>query len=85
MHFLCVYTDAMHARLVRYYSRFGFKACREVTGGNLADLPHMLVWGGVGTRMDADVSEMLHKWTVAIRNSREERIQEENEVITAER
>lgn len=60
----------MHARLVRYYSRFGFQPVLEVTGGKLSDLPHMLVWGGVGTRMDADLYDMLHRWTPAIRNSR---------------
>lgn len=60
----------MHARLVRYYSRFGFRPEVVVTGGRLGDLPHMLVWGGAGTRMDADVEEMLARWTPAIRNSR---------------
>lgn len=69
---LFLYIDAMHARLVRYYSRFGFRPVLEVTGGRLADLPHMLVWGGAGTRMDADVSEMLERWTPAIRNSKRE-------------
>jgi hypothetical protein len=39
-----------------------------VTGGRLSDLPDMLVWGGAGTRMDADVYEMLQKWTPIIRN-----------------
>ena len=60
----------MHARLVRYYSRFGFQPVRVVTGGKVSDLPHMLVWGGAGTRMDANIEEMLQKWTQAIRNSR---------------
>lgn len=37
-------------------------------GGNgLSDVPHMLVWGGEGTRMDADVAAMLRKWGPAIR------------------
>jgi hypothetical protein len=59
----------MHARLVRYYSYFGFQPVAVVEGGRLQDLPHMLVWGGVGTRMDADVGEMLAKWTPALRRS----------------
>ena len=57
----------MHARLVRYYSRFGFNPIRIVTGGKLSDLPDMLVWGGAGTRMDANVYEMLERWTPIIR------------------
>ena len=59
----------MHERLVRYYSRFGFAPVREVTGGSLSDLPHMLVWGGVGTRMDADIEDTLRRWTGAIRRT----------------
>jgi len=57
----------MHARLIRYYSRFGFVPIRHVTGGKLSDLPDMLVWGGVGTRMNANVYEMLERWTPIIR------------------
>ncbi|GAX79491.1 hypothetical protein CEUSTIGMA_g6932.t1 [Chlamydomonas eustigma] len=61
--------DAWHARLVKYYSYFGFKPVRTVGGNGLSDLPHMLVWGGEGTRMDADINTMLRKWTKAIRRS----------------
>jgi hypothetical protein len=50
--------DETHRKLVMYYKRLGFKPVREVTGG-LADLPHMLVWGGVGTRMDADIEAFI--------------------------
>jgi hypothetical protein len=39
-----------------------------VTGGKLSDVPDMLVWGGAGTRMDANVYEMLERWTPIIRN-----------------
>ena len=54
--------DHAHERLKRYYTRlFGFQAVREVGGGNLTDLPHLLVWGGVGTRMDGDIEAMLRK------------------------
>uniref|UniRef100_A0A7S3QNX9 Uncharacterized protein n=2 Tax=Dunaliella tertiolecta TaxID=3047 RepID=A0A7S3QNX9_DUNTE len=64
--------DAWHARLVKYYSYFGFKPV-AIVGGNspLSDIPHMLVWGGVGTRMDADIPGMLAKWTPAFRSKRE--------------
>jgi hypothetical protein len=61
--------DAWHERLVRYYSRFGFRPVRVVRGDSLGDLPHMLVWGGAGTRMDADVEGMLRRWTAAIRRN----------------
>ena len=40
---------------------------RQVGGNGLSDLPHMLVWGGEGMRMDADVRALLAKWTPAIR------------------
>ena len=43
--------DAWHARLVRYYSFFGFQPVAVVEGSRLADLPHMLVcghaWGSI--------------------------------------
>ncbi|KAG5526328.1 hypothetical protein RHGRI_032569 [Rhododendron griersonianum] len=48
--------------LVKFYKRIGFRAVREVTGSSLGDLLHMLVWGGIGTRMDANISELLRKY-----------------------
>ncbi|KAJ7531049.1 hypothetical protein O6H91_14G030500 [Diphasiastrum complanatum] len=54
-----------HAKLVRYYIRMGFKPVYEVTGESLKDIPHMLVWGGVGTRMDAHIPHLLRKWSRA--------------------
>lgn len=54
---------------MRYYTRFGFQPVRVVRGDSLADLPHMLVWGGAGTRMDADVEAMLRRWTRAVRRN----------------
>lgn len=54
---------------MRYYSYFGFEPVYTVTGGSLADLPHMLVWGGVGTRLDADVQRMERRWREAVRRS----------------
>lgn len=62
--------DAWHERLVKYYSRFGFVPVVLVKGDKIRDLPHMLVWGGAGTRMDADIEKMLRKWTGAIRQAR---------------
>ncbi|CAK9180858.1 unnamed protein product [Ilex paraguariensis] len=50
------------SQLVRFYTRIGFKVVHEVTGSSVGDLAHMLVWGGIGTRMDADVEELLVKW-----------------------
>ena len=49
-----------------YYARvFGFKKVRELTGG-LADVPAMMLWGGLGTRMDAQTADMLQRWTPAL-------------------
>ncbi|GIL78233.1 hypothetical protein Vretimale_7607 [Volvox reticuliferus] len=59
--------DAWHERLVKYYSYFGFRPVCRVGGNGLADIPHMLVWGGEGTRMDADIEAMLRRWTPSLR------------------
>ena len=56
-------------RLVKYYARLGFAPIRAVGGNGLRDLPDLLVWGGAGTRMDADVAVMLRRWTRAVRRS----------------
>eukprot|EP00878_Enallax_costatus_P035256 GHUV01039270.1.p1 GENE.GHUV01039270.1~~GHUV01039270.1.p1 ORF type:complete len:135 (+),score=24.16 GHUV01039270.1:503-907(+) len=62
--------DEWHERLVRYYSYFGFKPVHKVGGqGFFTDLPHLLVWGGEGTRMDADINTALARWTPALRQS----------------
>nr|XP_043625232.1 uncharacterized protein LOC122596678 [Erigeron canadensis] len=55
-------TDLYHAKLVKFYKRLGFEVVHEVTGSSMGDLAHMLVWGGVGTRMDANVEGLLVKW-----------------------
>lgn len=59
--------DSTHARLVRYYRYFGFKPVYQVEGDKPGDIPHLLVWGGVGTRMDADMEAMLQRWSSAVR------------------
>ena len=64
-----VNADAWHKRLVRYYSYFGFMPVREVGDSGLRDIPDLLVWGGVGQRMDANIEELLGRWTSAIRRS----------------
>ncbi|GAV69005.1 hypothetical protein CFOL_v3_12506 [Cephalotus follicularis] len=57
-------SDLYHSKLVRFYTRIGFKTVHEVTGSMIGDMAHMLVWGGVGTRMDANVEELLIKWCI---------------------
>jgi len=56
-------------KLVRYYSRLGFKVVRVVGENGLSDVPDLLVWGGVGTRMDGDVSALLEKWGNVVQRS----------------
>ncbi|KAJ8423971.1 hypothetical protein Cgig2_008590 [Carnegiea gigantea] len=55
-------TELYHSKLVKFYSRVGFKAVHEVDGSSLGDLFHMLTWGGRGTRMDANIEDLLIKW-----------------------
>lgn len=50
-----------------YYSRFGFVPVEKIGGRGLVDVPHLLVWGGVGTRMDAEIEPMLRRWSKSIR------------------
>ena len=52
-----------YGRLVRHYERLGFCAVREVGENGLSDLPHLLVWGGEGMRMDAEIKDLLEKWS----------------------
>ncbi|KAL4181551.1 hypothetical protein AMTRI_Chr12g271700 [Amborella trichopoda] len=55
-------SDYYHSKLVRFYTRMGFKPVHEVTGSSIGDVPHLLIWGGRGTRMDANIEELLIKW-----------------------
>jgi hypothetical protein len=59
-------SEEYHRKLVRYYGRLGFKPVHEVKGDSWRDFLHMLVWGGVGTRMDADLREILGKWAAIL-------------------
>ncbi|KAL6643266.1 hypothetical protein ACP70R_021447 [Stipagrostis hirtigluma subsp. patula] len=61
-------TPLYHDKLVRFYTRMGFKPVHEVDGSSITDLAHMLVWGGRGTRMDADIEELLFKWRKRFRS-----------------
>ncbi|KAE8788222.1 hypothetical protein D1007_37775 [Hordeum vulgare] len=56
-------TPLYHKKLVKFYTRMGFKAVHEVDGSSITDFTHMLVWGGRGTRMDADIEQLLIKWS----------------------
>ncbi|CAN1302597.1 hypothetical protein LINPERPRIM_LOCUS25535 [Linum perenne] len=52
-------SDLYHSK---FYTRIGFKEVEEVTGSKIGDFGHMLVWGGIGTRMDAHIDDLLLKW-----------------------
>ncbi|KAJ6812946.1 uncharacterized protein M6B38_146420 [Iris pallida] len=56
-----------HSKLVRFYTRMGFRAVHEVDGSSVGDLAHMLMWGGRGTRMDANIEHLLVKWSKRFR------------------
>lgn len=60
-------SDLYHSKLVRFYTRLGFKPVYEVSGSSIGDVAHMLVWGGVGTRMDASVEQLMIKWCTRFR------------------
>ncbi|KAL3638501.1 hypothetical protein CASFOL_017872 [Castilleja foliolosa] len=55
-------TDLYHSKLVRFYKRLGFETVYEVRGSSVGDVSHMVVWGGVGTRMDANLQHLMIKW-----------------------
>ncbi|KAJ1686961.1 hypothetical protein LUZ63_018351 [Rhynchospora breviuscula] len=55
-------TPLYHSKLVRFYKRMGFRIKHEVDGSSMGDLAHMLVWGGRGTKMEAQIEDLLLKW-----------------------
>ena len=58
--------EEQHRRLVAYYERvLSFERLREVGDNGLRDLPDLLVWGGAGTRMNADIPTVLKRWCKA--------------------
>ncbi|KAG8091467.1 hypothetical protein GUJ93_ZPchr0012g19790 [Zizania palustris] len=40
-----------HAKLVRFYTRMGFKTVHEVDGSSITDLAHLLVWGEISMQV----------------------------------
>eukprot|EP01023_Acetabularia_acetabulum_P006555 TRINITY_DN12723_c0_g1_i3.p1 TRINITY_DN12723_c0_g1~~TRINITY_DN12723_c0_g1_i3.p1 ORF type:complete len:260 (-),score=28.27 TRINITY_DN12723_c0_g1_i3:63-842(-) len=62
--------DYQAERLIKYYAFFDFKFVKKVEGGTLSDLFDMLLWGGVGTRMDADIEKTLIKWGPILRRQK---------------
>lgn len=61
-----VYAEYTANRLIRYYTYFGFSKVKEVCSTDFLDL---IIWGGVGTKMKADVQVMLKRWGLALRES----------------
>eukprot|EP01025_Chloroclados_australasicus_P003932 TRINITY_DN10939_c1_g1_i8.p3 TRINITY_DN10939_c1_g1~~TRINITY_DN10939_c1_g1_i8.p3 ORF type:complete len:238 (-),score=22.34 TRINITY_DN10939_c1_g1_i8:1414-2127(-) len=59
--------DYQAEKLLKYYQFFDFKVVKQVEGGSLGDLVDMVVWGGVGTRMDAEIEPALRKWGPILR------------------
>ncbi|CAN8288408.1 unnamed protein product [Cochlearia groenlandica] len=61
---LAIYdSDLYHSKLVRFYGRLGFEEVKKVSGSSIGDMADMLVWGGVGTLMDANIHHLLLKWS----------------------
>ena len=59
---LAIYDDEKTHRLLKgFYKLAGFVVVKEVTNDVLC-IPDLLVWGGVGTRMDMKVEDFLRKW-----------------------
>ncbi|GMP38548.1 hypothetical protein CsSME_00009751 [Camellia sinensis var. sinensis] len=58
----CVSSLHVLKTLYWFYKRIGFKVVHKVTGSSIGNLAHLLVWGGIGTRMDANILEILLKW-----------------------
>lgn len=59
--------DHQHRRLVKYYKRLGFQPILEVGNNGISDLPHLLVWGGAGTRMNCNPERFLGQWAHTLR------------------
>lgn len=54
-------------KLIKFYRFFGFQVVREVLDG-WEDLVDRIVWGGIGTKMDARIDSVLAKWTPVVRS-----------------
>lgn len=55
-------SEFQHKRLVRHYKRLGLNVIRYV-GEDISNIPDRMVWGGVGTLMNADIVTLLTKWS----------------------
>ena len=50
--------ETQHTRLVKYFRRRGFNFSREVRS-SILDLPLRMIWGGAGSLMSGDCSEVF--------------------------
>ncbi len=50
----------------------GFEKVLEVGNNGLSDLPHLLVWGGAGTRMNCSPEQFLRRWAPLLKKSNKE-------------
>lgn len=57
--------EKSHQLLLGFYRTAGFVAVKEVTN-DISCVPDLLVWGGVGTRMDMPVEDYLRRWRSVI-------------------
>lgn len=54
--------EKQHKRLVRHYKRLGLNVIRYV-GEDILNVPDRLIWGGVGTLMNAEIVPLLERWS----------------------
>jgi len=54
--------EKQHKRLVRHYKRLGLNVIRYV-GEDITNVPDRLIWGGVGTLMNAEIQPLLERWS----------------------
>jgi len=57
--------EKSHRLLLGFYRTAGFVAVKEVTN-EIGCVPDLLVWGGIGTRMDMPVEDYLRRWRSVI-------------------
>ena len=46
----------------------GFEIVAQVGGNGLSDVPHLLVWGAEGMRMDANIDALITRWGKALKS-----------------
>ncbi|KAM3573768.1 hypothetical protein VYU27_004270 [Nannochloropsis oceanica] len=57
--------EKSHQLLLGFYRTAGFVVVKEVTN-DISCVPDLLVWGGIGTRMDMPVEDYLRRWRSVI-------------------